>query len=74
MVGWVSTIALFGAEFLLPLYLQNLRGLSAVETGLMLMPQGLSVAIAGPIAGRLVDRIGARWVSMFGFALLSFNT
>jgi DHA2 family multidrug resistance protein len=74
VVGWVSTIALFGAEFLLPLYLQNLRGLTAVETGLMLMPQGLSVAIAGPIAGRMVDRIGARWVSMFGFALLAINT
>jgi DHA2 family multidrug resistance protein len=74
VVGWVSTIALFGAEFLLPLYLQNLRGLTAVETGLMLMPQGLSVAVAGPIAGRMVDRIGARWVSMFGFALLAINT
>jgi EmrB/QacA subfamily drug resistance transporter len=74
VVGWVSTIALFGAEFMLPLYLQNLRGLTAVETGLLLMPQGLAVAFAGPIAGRLVDRVGARWVSMFGFALLALNT
>jgi DHA2 family multidrug resistance protein len=74
VVGWVSTIALFGAEFMLPLYLQNLRNMSAVDTGLLLMPQGLSVAFAGPIAGRLVDRVGARWVSMFGFALLAFNT
>jgi MFS transporter, DHA2 family, multidrug resistance protein len=74
VVGWVSTIALFGAEFMLPLYLQNLRDMSAVDTGLLLMPQGLSVAFAGPIAGRLVDRIGARWVSMFGFALLAINT
>ncbi len=74
VVGWVSTIALFGAEFMLPLYLQNLRNMSAVDTGLLLMPQGLSVAIAGPLAGRLVDRIGARYVSMFGFALLAFNT
>jgi DHA2 family multidrug resistance protein len=54
--------------------LQNLRNMSAVDTGLLLMPQGLSVAFAGPIAGRLVDRIGARWVSMFGFGLLAFNT
>src|SRR5262249_20175439 len=74
IIGWVSTIALFGAEFMLPLYLQNLRDLSAVDTGLLLMPQGLSVALAGPLAGRLVDKVGARWVSMFGFALLAFNT
>lgn len=74
LVGWVSTVALFGAEFMLPLYLQNLRGLSAMETGLLLMPQGLSTAFAGPIAGRLVDRTGARLVVMFGFVLLVFNT
>lgn len=74
VVGWVSTIALFGAEFMLPLYLQNLRGLSAVDTGLLLMPQGLSVAVAGPIAGRLVDKLGARVICVFGFVLLAFNT
>jgi len=74
IVGWVSTVALFGAEFMLPLYLQNLRGLSAVETGWMLMPQGLAIAFAGPIAGRLVDRIGARWIVMFGFVLMAVNT
>ncbi|MBV9359258.1 MAG: DHA2 family efflux MFS transporter permease subunit [Chloroflexi bacterium] len=74
IVGWVSTVALFGAEFMLPLYLQNLRGLSAVDTGLLLMPQGLAAAVSGPVAGRLVDRIGARWIVMFGFALLAFNT
>lgn len=74
LVGWVSTIALFGAEFMLPLYLQQVRGLSAFDTGLLLLPQGLSVAVAGPIAGRLVDRVGARLVVMGGFALLAFNT
>jgi DHA2 family multidrug resistance protein len=74
IVGWVSTVALFGAEFMLPLYLQNLRGLSAVETGLILMPQGLSIALAGPLAGRLVDRIGPRWIVMFGFVLMAINT
>ncbi len=74
LVGWVSTIALFGAEFMLPLYLQQVRGLSAFDTGLLLLPQGLSVAVAGPLAGRLVDRIGARLVVMGGFALLAFNT
>jgi len=74
VVGWVSTIALFGAEFMLPLYLQNLRGLSAFDTGLMLLPQGFSVAIMGPIAGRLTDKIGVRIVAGLGFVLLAINT
>jgi DHA2 family multidrug resistance protein len=74
VVGWVSTIALFGAEFMLPLYLQNLRGLSAVDTGVLLLPQGLSAGLSGPIAGRLTDRFGSRYIVMFGFILLSINT
>lgn len=74
LTGWVSTVALFGAEFLLPLYLQQLRGLTALETGILLLPQGLCIAVAGPIGGRLVDKIGARPVVMFGFGLLTFNT
>ncbi len=74
LIGWVSTIALFGAEFLLPLYLQNLRGLSAFDTGLVLLPQGLSVAVAGPIAGRLTDKLGVRLVAGLGFVLLAINT
>jgi EmrB/QacA subfamily drug resistance transporter len=74
VVGWTSTVALFGAEFLLPLYLQNLRGLSAFDTGLLLLPQGISVAVMGPIAGRLTDKIGVRSVAAFGFILLAINT
>ncbi|MBV9119984.1 MAG: DHA2 family efflux MFS transporter permease subunit, partial [Chloroflexi bacterium] len=74
LVGWVSTVALFGAEFMLPLYLQNLRGLTALDAGILLLPQGLSIAIAGPIGGRMADRIGARIVVVVGFILLTINT
>lgn len=73
-VGWVSTVALFGAEFMLPLYLQDLRGLTALDTGLLLLPQGLAIAVAGPIGGRLADKIGPRVVVLFGFVLLTINT
>jgi len=74
VVGWVSTVGLFGAEFMLPLYLQNVRGLSAFDTGLLLLPQGLAIAVGGPLAGRLVDLIGARIVVIVGFIILAFNT
>jgi EmrB/QacA subfamily drug resistance transporter len=74
IVTWVGTVALLGAEFMLPLYLQNVRGLTALDTGLLLMPQGIAVGISGALAGRLVDKIGSRWVAIAGCLLLAFNT
>ncbi|MGH2458017.1 MAG: DHA2 family efflux MFS transporter permease subunit [Chloroflexota bacterium] len=74
VVTWVCGVALLGAEFMLPLYLQQLRGLSALDTGLLLLPQGLAVGIAAPLAGRLSDRIGARPVAVVGCLLLALNT
>jgi MFS family permease len=51
-------ISVFGAMLLLPLYLQSVRGESALMTGLLLAPQGLGAMIAMPIAGRLTDMTG----------------
>lgn len=73
-VGWVSVVALFGAEFLLPLYLQVLRGRTALETGFILLPLAIAAAIATPIAGRLYDSIGARPLVVIGFSILAINT
>jgi EmrB/QacA subfamily drug resistance transporter len=67
-------IALFGALLLLPLYYQVVRGQSALETGLLLMPQGLGAALAMPIAGRLTDEIGARVVIPAGIVLALAGT
>ena len=60
VLGYVSVIALFGAEFLMPLYLQALRGQSALETGIILMPLALTGALATTVAGRLYDKLGPR--------------
>ncbi|MEZ4864962.1 MAG: MDR family MFS transporter [Caldilineaceae bacterium] len=73
-VGWVSVVALFGAEFLLPLYLQVLRGRTALETGFILLPLAVAAAIATPVAGRLYDSIGARPLVVLGFSILAVNT
>src|ERR1700733_10988202 len=50
--------ALFGAIILLPLYYQNLRHESVIDTGLLLGPQGIGMALVMPTVGRLTDRIG----------------
>ena len=74
IVGWVSVLALFGAEFLLPLYLQELRGKTAFETGLILLPLAISSGIVAPFSGRIYDKIGARPLMIVGFGLLAINT
>jgi EmrB/QacA subfamily drug resistance transporter len=74
LIGYVSVLALFGAEFLLPVYLQALRGRTALETGFILLPMAATSGIVGPIAGRIYDKIGPRILVMAGFILLAFNT
>lgn len=73
-VGYVTVVALFAAEFLLPLYLQTLRGLSGMDTGIVLLPLALMAMVGTPLAGRLYDRIGPRSLVAVGFALLALNT
>ncbi|WP_236706201.1 MDR family MFS transporter, partial [Frankia sp. ACN1ag] len=65
---------LFGAMFLLPLYYQIARGQSASDAGLLMAPQGLGAMIAMTIAGRVVDRRGARSVVPLGMALALLGT
>jgi len=61
--------AFFGSMLLLPLYYQVARGESALDAGLLLIPQGIGAAIMMPIAGRVVDRTGAARVVLPGLVL-----
>ena len=74
LVGYVATIALFGAEFLMPLYLQSFRGRTALEAGIILLGVAATSAIATPLAGRLYDKIGPRTIMVVGFTILCVNT
>jgi DHA2 family lincomycin resistance protein-like MFS transporter len=56
----IAFLAMMGSMILLPLYLQNLRGLTPLETGLLLMPGGLAMGLLGPAVGKLYDRLGSR--------------
>ncbi len=74
LLGYVSTIALFGAEFLLPIYLQALRGRTALQTGFILLPMAISGGIFVTLSGRIYDRIGPRPLLVVGYSLLVINT
>jgi EmrB/QacA subfamily drug resistance transporter len=64
-----SILALFAVSFLLPFYLEELRGLTPLAAGLLLTPYSLGLAVAAPISGRLADRGHARWLGPAGLGL-----
>jgi DHA2 family multidrug resistance protein len=74
LLGYVSTVALFGAEFLMPVYLQALRGRTALETGLILLPMAITGGICVALSGRIYDKVGPRPLMVSGFAILMVNT
>src|SRR4051795_10864230 len=66
--------ALFGAMILLPLYYQQVRHESVLDTGLLVGPQVLGAALAMPISGRLTDRIGGGPLAVFGVIVTALTT
>ena len=66
-------ISVFGGLLLLPLYLQGVRGESAMDTGLLLAPQGFGAMVAMPIAGRLTDRTGVGRIVPVGLAIVALS-
>ena len=74
VLGYVSVIALFGAEFMMPIFLQAMLGKTALQTGLILLPMAITSGATTIIAGRLYDRFGPRPLVTFGFLMLIINT
>ena len=66
--------AVFGAMILMPLYWQDLRGYSVIETGLLTGPQGLGMAIAMPLAAKLTERYGGGPVALVGVLVTAVMT
>ena len=67
-------MAMLGVNILLPLYLQTMRGVSALHAGLMMLPGAIVMGIMNPITGRIYDKIGARWLGILGMAIVTVGT
>jgi EmrB/QacA subfamily drug resistance transporter len=71
---FLSGFALYGALLLVPLYFQQVRGQQAFAAGMLFAAQGVGVLASRGIAGRLTDRIGARWVAFTGLVIVGVAT
>ncbi len=67
------SLAMFGVFFFISLYLQNILGYSAVRAGAAFLPMTLLIIVVAPIAGRLADRAGSRWLMTTGMVLLALH-
>ena len=63
-------LAMFGVFFFVSLYMQNVLGYSAVQAGAAFLPMTVLVILVAPIAGKLSDRHGSRWLMTIGMILL----
>jgi EmrB/QacA subfamily drug resistance transporter len=68
-----AMMALFAPGFIMPFYFEQLRGFSTIETGLLLTPLSLMLAVVAPVSGTLADRFGSRWLSPIGLGVTCFG-
>lgn len=71
IVGFISFLALYGGMFLLPFFLRNILGYSAVKAGTSMLPLVGSMIFLAPLGGKLADRMGSRVPAAIGMAILS---
>ncbi|MFI8664624.1 MDR family MFS transporter [Rhodococcus qingshengii] len=71
---FLGGIALFGTMMLLPIYFQQVRGATALEAGILLIPQGVGALLARGIAGKYMDKVGPRAVAVIAFTFVAVST
>lgn len=73
-LGMLVFAAMIGTNVILPLYMQNMVGFSALESGLVLLPGAIIMGFSNPITGYLFDRFGGKWLARGGLLLLALTT
>lgn len=74
IVSMVVNMAMFAGMILLPIYLQNIRGFTALDSGLLMLPGAIVMGVMSPISGWLFDKLGARPLAVFGLIITVWTT
>jgi EmrB/QacA subfamily drug resistance transporter len=66
-------LAMFGVFFFMSLFVQNVLGYSATQAGASFLPMTILIVLVAPLAGRLSDHIGSRWLMGTGMTLVAVS-
>lgn len=73
-ISVVNSMALFSGMILIPLYVQNVRGIEPLDAGLMLLPGAIVMGLMSPITGKLFDKIGPKPLALVGLTIIIIST
>jgi EmrB/QacA subfamily drug resistance transporter len=73
VVALLVSLGMFGVFFFISLYVQNILGYSPTRSGAIFLPMTILIILIAPIAGKLSDRIGGRWLMGGGMTLLGIS-
>ena len=74
IISVTLNMAMFSAMLLMPIYLQNIRGISAMDSGLLMLPGALIMGIMMPITGKIFDKFGPKLLAYVGLAIIIVTT
>ncbi len=72
-VAMLVSMGMFGVFFFVSLYIQNILHYSATQAGAMFLPMTMLIIVIAPIAGRLSDRVGSRWLMGGGMTIVGIS-
>jgi EmrB/QacA subfamily drug resistance transporter len=73
LVAMLVSLGMFGVFFFVSLYVQNVLGYSPTKAGAIFLPMTVLIILVAPIAGKLSDRIGSRWLMGAGMSTLGVS-
>lgn len=74
IIGCILTLALMGGVYVIPLFLQNIRGYTAMQTGITMFPAAIVVGFLMPISGSLFDKVGVKPIVIPGLIILGISS
>lgn len=74
IISMTVTVGLYSVIYYVPIFLQSIRGMGAMETGMLLLPGALISGIMMPISGTIYDKVGPRIMAIFGLTFVAATT